>query len=287
MTVGFVGLGIMGSRMAANLQRQGHKLVVFNRSPEKAVSLLRDGATWADTPASLAGRVDILFTMLAHPQAVAETALGVSGFLDHLRPGVLWVDCSTVNPSFSWEMAREARARQVRFLDAPVAGTKGPAAAGELVFLVGGEATDLEECEPLLQAMGRKIVHVGKVGMGTSLKMVLNLLLAEAMVAFAEGMALGQSLGIPQDALFELLLGGPVVAPFVAGKREKIKVGVYDADFPLRWMQKDLHLAAKTAYEQEVPLPLGNMAKEVYALAVQAGLADRDFSAICKFLAVE
>ena len=155
------------------------------------------------------------------------------------------------------------------------------------MFLVGGEATDLEECEPLLQAMGRKIVHVGKVGMGTSLKMVLNLLLAEAMVAFAEGMALGQSLGIEQEALFELLLGGPVVAPFVAGKREKIKVGVYDADFPLRLMQKDLHLAAKTAYEQEVPLPLGNVAKEVYALAVQAGLADRDFSAICKYLAAQ
>ena len=139
----------------------------------------------------------------------------------------------------------------------------------------------------MLQAMGHKIVHVGKVGMGSSLKMVLNLLLAEAMVAFAEGMALGQSLGIPQEALFELLLGGPVGAPFIAAKREKIEGDVYDADSPLRWMQKDLHLAAETACEQQVALPLGNVAKEVYALAVQAGLADRDFSAVCKYLAAE
>lgn len=284
MKVGFIGLGIMGSRMAANLQKKGYELVVFNRTPEKAEPLITNGATWADTPAALASQVEILFTMLAHPPAVLEVALGGDGFLRHFQPNKLWVDCSTVNPSFSQQMAREAQERQIRFLDAPVGGSKGAAESGELLFIVGGDAADLEVCQPLLDAMGRQTIHVGGHGMGTSLKMVLNLLLAEAMVAFSEGMALGQSLGISRDMLFEVLLGGPMVAPFVARKREKIESGEYEAEFPLRWMRKDLQLAAMTAYEQEIALPLGNMVKEMYALAARYGLAEKDFSAIYRFL---
>jgi 3-hydroxyisobutyrate dehydrogenase-like beta-hydroxyacid dehydrogenase len=284
MKVGFIGLGIMGSRMAANLQKAGHQLVVFNRSAEKASSLIKEGAQWAGTPAAVAGQVEVLFTMLAHPDAVKEMAFGDDGFLDHLRPDTLWVDCSTVNPSFSRQMAEEARSRGLRFLDAPVTGTKGPAARGELVFWVGGPEADVQACRPLFDIMGRKVVHGGGYGMGTSLKMVVNLLLAEAMIAFSEGMALGQSLGISQATLFEVLLGGPVVAPAVANKREKIERGKYEADFPLRWMHKDLHLAAITAYEQGVALPVANLAKEVYQQAIGGGLGDQDFSAIYEFL---
>jgi 3-hydroxyisobutyrate dehydrogenase-like beta-hydroxyacid dehydrogenase len=284
MKVGFIGLGIMGSRMAANLQKGGHELVVFNRSAEKAASLIKEGARWADTPAAVAEQVEVLFTMLAHPEAVKEMAFGDDGFLGHLRPNALWVDCSTVNPSFSRQMAEEARSRGLRFLDAPVTGTKGPAARGELVFWVGGPEADVQACRPLFDIMGRKVVHGGGYGMGTSLKMVVNLLLAEAMVAFSEGMALGQSLGISQATLFEALLGGPVVAPAVANKRGNIERGEYEADFPLRWMQKDLHLVAVTAQEQGVALPMANVAKEIYRLAIRQGLGDQDYSAIYEFL---
>jgi 3-hydroxyisobutyrate dehydrogenase/glyoxylate/succinic semialdehyde reductase len=270
--------------MAANLQKRGHELVVFNRTPEKAVSLLEGGASWADSPGAVARQVETLFTMLAHPDAVVEMALGADGFLDHLRQGALWVDCSTVNPSFSRRMAQEARTRQIRFLDAPVAGTKGPAAQGKLMFSVGGDEADLRVCQGFFDAMGRRTVHVGGHGMGSSLKMVLNLLLAEAMAAFSEAAALGQSLGIGRDALFDILIGGPVVAPFVAAKVEKIVSGDYEADFPLKWTHKDLHLAAMTAFEQDVPLPIGNAVKEVYALAARDGLAEQDFSAVYSLL---
>jgi 3-hydroxyisobutyrate dehydrogenase-like beta-hydroxyacid dehydrogenase len=287
MRVGFIGLGIMGSRMAANLQRGGHELAVFNRTRSKAEPLLAAGATWADTPALLAEQVDVLFTMLAHPEAVAAVALGEEGFLERLRPGTIWADCSTVNPSFSRQMADQAAQRQVRFLDAPVAGTKGPAGEGALLFLVGGEAADVDACRPFFELMGRRTIHVGGHGMGTSLKMVFNLLLAEAMLSFAESMILGQALGISRDALFEALLGGPMVAPFVTAKRAKIEGGTYEADFPLQWMRKDLHLASITAYEQDVALPAGNVAKEIYALAEQYGLGEKDFSAIYQFLEAE
>src|SRR5579872_4072786 len=191
MKVGFIGLGTMGSRMAANLQKSGHQLVVFNRTREAAAPLVSRGATRADTPAAVGEQAEVLFTMLAHPAAVRETALGKSGFLDRLRPETLWVDCSTVNPSFSREMASEAQTRKVRFLDAPVAGSREPAAEGKLTFFVGGDPVDLEACRPLLQAMGSKILHVGGHGMGTSLKMVNNLLLAVSMAGFSEGLVLG------------------------------------------------------------------------------------------------
>ncbi len=284
MKVGFIGLGIMGSRMAANLQKGGHQLVVYNRSEEKATPLIKEGARWAETPAAVAEQVEVLFTMVAHPDAVKEVALGNNGFLDAMRPKALWVDCSTVNPSFSRQMAEEALSRGIRFLDAPVTGTKGPAAKGELVFWVGGPEADVQACRPLFDLMGRKLVHGGGNGMGTSLKMVVNVLLAEAMVAFSEGMALGQSLGISQATLLEVLLGGPVVAPSVAIKRQNIERREYEADFPLRWMQKDLHLAAVTAYEQEVALPMAAIAKEVYQMAIGSGLGDQDYSAIYEFL---
>jgi 3-hydroxyisobutyrate dehydrogenase/glyoxylate/succinic semialdehyde reductase len=225
--------------------------------------------------------------MLAHPEAVQEMALGTEGFLEGMAPGSLWIDCSTVHPSFSRQMAEEAMARMVRFLDAPVAGTKGPAASGQLTFLVGGDAADVEACRPMLEVMGSRVVHAGGHGQGTSLKMVVNLLLAQGMLAFAEGLVLGQSLGLDRELLFKVLLGGPVAAPFTASKREKIEGGEYEADFPLRWLHKDLQMAGIAAFEQGVALPATSLAKEVYGLAARLGMADLDFSAVYRLLSEE
>ena len=270
--------------MAANLQKHGYPLVVFNRTRAKAEPLLGPCGTFSDSPAKVADQVDILFTMLASPDAVEQTALHVNGFLNCLRPNALWVDCSSVNPSFSKKMAAAAAARQIHFVDAPVTGSADVAEQGTLVFWVGGEDADLETIRSLLLCMGNKIIHVGGHGMGTSLKMVVNLLMGNAMAAFAEGMALGQGLGISRKVLFDSLLGMPAVAPFLALKREKIETENYEAEFPLRWMQKDMHLASVSAYESDVAMPLTNAAKELYRLAMREGHATEDFSAIYDFL---
>jgi 3-hydroxyisobutyrate dehydrogenase-like beta-hydroxyacid dehydrogenase len=285
MKIGFIGLGIMGSRMAANLEKNGYSLVVFNRTRAKAEPLLGPCGTFSDSPARLAQEVDILFTMLAHPDAVEQAALGADGFLNHLRPNALWVDCSSVNPSFSKKMAAAAAARKIRFVDAPVTGSAVPAAEATLIFWVGADPADLETIRPLLLCMGNKIVHAGGHGMGTSMKMVVNLLLGTGMAAFAEAMALGEGLGISKAMLFGSLLGTPAVAPFLASKREKIDSGNYEAEFSLRWMQKDMHLASVSAYESGVAMPLANAAKELYRLAMREGHATEDFSAIYKYLA--
>jgi 3-hydroxyisobutyrate dehydrogenase/glyoxylate/succinic semialdehyde reductase len=284
MNIGFIGLGIMGSRMAKNLLKAGHRLVVYNRTQAKAEPLLAQGAIWAESPAALAEQVEVLITMLSTPEAVQAAALGNEGFLDHLAEGAIWVDCTTVNPSFSRHMAAQAAERQVRFLDAPVAGSKSPAEKGELLFLVGGDAGDVEAYQGLFEAMGRGVVHLGNQGMGTSLKMVFNSLLGQAMLVFSEAMTMGQALGLGEEQLLETLVGSPVVPPFIAGKRPKIETSDYEADFPLQWMRKDLQLASQTAYEAGGGAPAVNAAKEVYALAVQNGWGERDFSAIYQFL---
>ena len=283
MKIGFIGLGIMGSRMAANLQKHGYSLVVFNRTRAKAEPLLGPCGTFSDSPAKLAEQVDVLFTMLAHPDAVEQAALGRNGFLDHLKANALWIDCSSVNPSFSKKMAAEAARREIHFVDAPVTGSAPVAAEAKLIFWVGADTADLEAIRPLLLCMGNKIVHIGGHGTGTSMKMVVNLLLGTGMAAFAEAMALGEGLGLSSKMLFDSLLGTPAVAPFLASKREKIESGNYDAEFPLRWMQKDMHLATVSAYETGVALPLSNVTKEIYRLAMRGGHDIEDFSAIYEF----
>src|SRR5690606_10897612 len=208
MTIGFIGLGIMGSRMAANLQKAGHALVVYNRSPEKADELVQNGATLASTPEEVGRKCRVVFTMLSTPDAVEEVALGQQGFLKEMPGNSLWVDCSTVNPSFSAKMAQVAKKMGHRFLDAPVSGSLAPAQNGQLVFLIGGQADDIAEIKPLLDVMGKAVIHVGDHGQGASMKMVNNMLFGQIMVAFSEALRLGTSLSITEEVLCQTLLNG-------------------------------------------------------------------------------
>ncbi len=286
MKIGFIGLGIMGSRMAANLLNKGYELVLYNRTREKAEPLLELGASWADSPMDLGQRVKIVITMLSTPEAVGETALhGRHSFLDTMSAEALWIDCTTVNPSFSRRMAEEAAARKIRFLDAPVAGSKGPAEAGQLVFFVGGSDQDVETARPLFEAMGKAIFPMGGHGTGSAMKMVNNIILGQAMTAFSEALVFGEALGMTKHAIFDTLASSPVTAPFVNSKRRKFEEDDYAVEFPLQWMHKDLHLAAETAYEAGAALPGMNAAKELFALAKRKGLAEEDFMAVYKVLA--
>nr|WP_205503006.1 NAD(P)-dependent oxidoreductase [Rufibacter sp. SYSU D00308] len=284
MKVGFIGLGIMGSRMAANLQKAGHDLVVYNRTAQKAEELVQNGATLAQTPEEVGRQCRVVFTMLATPEAVEEVALGQQGFLKELPGNSLWIDASTVNPSFSKRMAQVALKMGHRFLDAPVSGSLKPAETGQLVFLVGGEAPDVEEVKPLLDVMGRAVLHIGPHGQGASMKMVNNMLFGQIMAAFAEALRLGTALGITEEVLCQTLLNGPGGAPFLKLKEQKLLHREFSPEFPLEWMHKDLHLAAVTAYEQGVALPTLATVKELFGQAKQAGLAEEDFSALYQFV---
>jgi 3-hydroxyisobutyrate dehydrogenase/glyoxylate/succinic semialdehyde reductase len=284
MKLGFIGLGLMGFRMANNLLKKTNEVIVYNRTIEKANKLVEKGAILMKSPADVGRNVKIIFTMLSEPEVVEETAFGNYGFIDQLESGSIWIDCSTVNPSFTIKTAIKAKQKGIRFIDAPVAGSVLQAEKGELRFFIGGDQNDVEECRSLFESMGNKLNHLGENGKGTSMKMVNNLLLAQAMVAFSEGLALGESLGLTKEQLFDILPGGPVVAPFISAKLNNIKSETFDAEFPLKWMFKDCYLASVTGNENNIQLDLTNTVKEIYQRAGNAGYGDKDFSSVYQFL---
>ncbi len=284
MKIGFIGLGIMGSGMAANLVKKGFDITVYNRTRSKEQKLISLGAKSANSLKEFARNCEILITMLSEPDAVQEFALGENGFLKFMNKCSVWIDCSTVNPSFTLKAAKKADEFDLRFLDAPVAGSKIPAETGNLIFYVGGDKNDFEYVKPILEAMGRLIIYMGGNGMGSAMKIVNNILLGSSMLAFSEALFLGEKLGISKEKILEILPGGPVTAPFISLKKEKLLNEEFGTEFPLQWMQKDLRLASETAGEKEITLDFLESSKDIFKKAMEAGLKEQDFSAIYKFI---
>ena len=268
----------MGQRMALNLLKQGHELSVFNRSLTATEELVKQGAKTAPALSEVVQGADVVISMLSTPEVVDEVMRKQA--LPHLKKGALWVDCSTVNPSFSRDSATLAQGLGLRFMDAPVAGTKPHAEQAQLTFFVGGEGADLEEVRPLLDSMGQKTLHMGAVGQGAAFKMLVNSLLAQSMLVFSETLQLGERMGLDKDFLLNTLPNLVVSAPFTKAKAEMIRSGDYEVQFPLEWMHKDLHLATICAYEEGLPLPMAALAKELFAQAKEKGLGRKDFAAI-------
>ncbi|MEL6657590.1 MAG: NAD(P)-dependent oxidoreductase [Bacteroidota bacterium] len=284
MKVTFIGLGIMGSRMAANLLKNGVELTVYNRSQAAAEQLAKDGAQVASSANEAVAGADIVFSMLSTPEVVRYVFFGDNGALSAMQEGAIWADCTTVNPSFSKEALAAAQAHKVRFADTPVAGTKPHAQNAELVFFVGADESLLSTISPLLDYMGKKTIRIGEAGQGASYKMLVNIMLAQSMIIFSEAVLLGEKMGIDKDFLLNTLPNLVVSAPFTKFKAEMVRGDDYEVQFPLEWMQKDLHLAAVTAYEHQQPLYLANVAKELFAAASKQGMGRLDFAAIHRYL---
>lgn len=284
MKVSFIGLGIMGSRMATHLLENKVDLTVYNRSPEPMETLSKKGAKTSETLREAVKEADVVFSMLANPDVVSEVFLHKDGALQHMKKGSLWVDCSTVNPSFSLKCNKRAGENEISFADAPVAGSKPQAEAAELAIFFGGEEVDLKKAKPYLEMMGKKVIHVGEQGKGTSLKMVVNMLLGQSMLMFSEALLFGEKMGIDKSFLLENLPGMAVTPPFIKAKADKIKNGDYAVQFPLELMHKDLHLASLSAYEVGQPIYLANLTKEIFGAANNKGLNRDDFSAIYRYL---
>ncbi|OEK02652.1 hypothetical protein BFP97_14470 [Roseivirga sp. 4D4] len=283
MKIGFIGLGIMGSRMASNLIKAGYDLTVYNRSPEKAKNLIDQGAKLSSTVLELAQSTDIIFTMLSTPEVVNNTA---KEFLPALEKGSWWVDCSTVNPSFSKKMDLLAKNHGVHFIDAPVAGSKAPAEHGELLFLAGGKEEDLSAIAPYFNAMGKKTLYLNQAGNGTNMKMLINLMLAQSMATFAEAVSLGKGMGLDEGLVLNILTATPVVSPVMGLLKDRLLNRDFDVNFPLKWIHKDIMLALNTASEVNVAMPSLEQTEELFKNALDANLGEMDFSAIYKSLIV-
>lgn len=284
MTVGFIGLGLMGSRMAEHVQKAHGSLVIHNRTKDKAAPLMSTGAEWKDSPRAVGEAADIVITMLTDPSAVEAVAYGKAGLLAGMREGALWIDCTTVNPSFTRRIAAEARAAKIRYVDAPVAGSTVPAGQGQLTVFVGGAPEDVQEAQPIIDPFAKAIHHMGETGTGSAMKMVNNTFLGYAMAGFSESVHLGEKLGIDPARIHDIIVGGPLVAPFLSQKKPRIDGNDYSPQFPLRLMYKDLALASLSAFEVDTPVDVLAAVTQRFGAAMQAGMGDEDFSAIYRYM---
>jgi 3-hydroxyisobutyrate dehydrogenase-like beta-hydroxyacid dehydrogenase len=275
----------MGSAMAANLAKAGFALVVWNRTASKMEPLLRLGAKASKSPAHVAAESDVVITMVSRPQDVEEVVLGQSGVLEGLKAGSVLIDMSTVLPATSRKLAGAVTTKQAEFLDAPVVGSKGPATEGSLVILVGGLPQTLERCKPILQAMGKIIIPAGTVGMGSTLKLATNLMLAHLVAGFAEGLRLAQRAGLDPARYLEVLEASTFRSPWYQTKGVAMLKGDFGAHFALKHMRKDLELMAALAQELSLALPATESVRQLFAEAEDAGFGERDYSAILAHLA--
>ena len=282
-TISFIGLGLMGRPMAANLVKAGFPVVVWNRTASRAQGLVKQGARLAASPREAAATADVLITIVSDPPALEEVLWGPQGALEGLRRGTTYLDSSTVAPSLARRIAAACQERGVKFLDAPVTGGTWGAEKGELVFMVGGEAETLKGAEPVLGAMGKRWFLLGPNGAGQTIKLAMNMILALQVDALAEALALVQGAGLPGEKLVEVLQSSMARAAVLDIKAPMLLKREYAPSFPLRLMHKDLGLALDLANQIGVALPATAAAREIYNAVKGAAKEDLDYAAVGRF----
>lgn len=282
--IGFIGLGLMGNGMARNLLKAGHTVTVFNRTRARADALAVEGAQVADTPAQAAQGAEFIISMVADDRASREIWTGEQGALSTTQEGAILIESSTLTPDWITELARDASTRGGELLDAPVTGSKAQAEAGELVFLVGGNADALERARPILETMGKTIHYLGETGRGAMMKLINNQVASLAVVGLAEGMALAERSGMNMEQVAQLLMAGPPGSPIVKRKMPAFLSHKHDVAFSLQWMHKDLTYAIEEGQAWGVPLPLTAAARELMAMALVRGWGEQDYTVIAELL---
>ncbi|MGZ6642002.1 MAG: NAD(P)-dependent oxidoreductase [Solirubrobacteraceae bacterium] len=279
--VGFLGLGIMGSRMAANLRRAGHELCVFNRTRERAEAFAAEhGATVADTPAQVGKRSDVVITMVVDGDQVRELLLGAGGVADAAADGTLCVDMSTIAPGQARAIAAELAERGIAFVDAPVTGSSPRAEDGTLTIMAGGGDADFERARPLFEVMGELILHVGETGQGQTVKLINNAVAAANASTLAQALVVGRGLGADLDALVAVMGAGSGNSTMLGLKARPMIEHDYTTLFKLEHMLKDVRLCLEEGQAAGVPFPAAAAVREQLTAGMGRGLGDEDFAAL-------
>jgi 3-hydroxyisobutyrate dehydrogenase-like beta-hydroxyacid dehydrogenase len=284
-TVGFVGLGSMGSGMVRRLLAARRKVVGYNRTRSKAQPLLDAGMEWRDTPRAVAEAADVVFTMVRDTQALNAVTDGPDGILAGLGPAKIYVDMSTVSPRASKDLAARVAERGARMLDAPVSGSTVTLREGKLTFMVGGERATCDEVTPILLDIGPKVTYVGGHGQGALMKVATNLSLPVQMLGFSEGVLLAEKGGIPRETAVEVLLNSALASPMLRYRGPFVLKDPEEILFDVNMMQKDVQLALEMGRALDVPLPTTSVANEFLTAARALGLEHKDCAAIFEALA--
>lgn len=266
--------------MAANLVNAGHEVTVWNRTPGKDVP----GATTAATPADAVKGKEAVWLCVSDTKAVQSVLFGPQGAVLGLEPGTVVVDSSTISPSASLQFMESLQEKGCEFLDAPVTGSKVAAESGSLIFMIGGNPNNIERVEPLLRAMGKKVIHMGDNGKGLSAKLAQNMNIAFIYEGLCESLTLAKKLGVPPERMFELIEASMVRSGVAEYKKPFILNQDFTPNFPLKLMHKDIHLMLDAGKENDVKLPGLTKIDEIYEEASHQGQDELDYAATITLL---
>ena len=283
--IGFIGLGIMGSRMAAVLRRAGHEVLVWNRTRARAEAWAAEhGGTVVDTPSHLGERCDVIVSIVVDGAQVEQVLLGEDGVVEDARDGLVCVDMSTIAPAQARSIAARLGEHGVAFLDAPVTGSAPKAADGTLTIMVGGERDDLARVRPVLDAMGESVVHVGPVGHGQTVKVLTNALAAANVTALAQALLIAKRAGVEVERMIEVLPRSAGGSRQVDLKAVPMLTHDFTPLFKLEHLLKDVDLALDAGHELGLPFPAAAAAGELLTAGVGRGLGEQDFAAVVRVL---
>lgn len=282
-TIGFIGMGHMGSHMAQRLLDFGYQLTVYDRTYEKAKALGLRGAQVVHTPRELAAGCQIVMACVTDDSAQEEVVFGPEGVLAGVHSDSVVIDLSTVSPDASRRLYQAAKEKNVPMIDAAVSGSVPQVDQGSLIIFVGGEHRTFEQCKPILDVLGQKSFYMGASGMGTMMKLVVNTLLGLGIQALAEAIALGEKAGLEKGLLLDVLGQTAVLTPGQKSKLDNVRHEQYPTSFALSLMHKDFSLVLSEAYDLSVSMPATAAAQQMYTAAMAKGM-DEDFSAMIKFM---
>jgi 3-hydroxyisobutyrate dehydrogenase-like beta-hydroxyacid dehydrogenase len=282
--VGVAGMGIMGSRMAANLVQKGFPTTVWNRTESRCRPLAEKGARVASTPRELGESSDVVITCVADPNALGRVVFPADGLLAAARPGFTLVDCSTVSPGLSRRIAAAFEERGARTLEAPVTGSKMGAEKGTLVLMTGGAREVHDELLPVLMAIGSKAIYCGETGKAQTVKLIGNTIISFMLEGFCESAVLAQKAGVSLDTLLEVIAASGFASPYFEFKGRAIARRDFDTHFSLDLLYKDQTLMLEEAAAHQVPMPALSAIREVLQSARAQGLGGEDIAALVKAL---
>ncbi len=284
-TLGFVGLGAMGGRLAGRLLAAGHGVYGWNRTRERAGDLIERGLRWRDTPREVAEAATVVFSMVTDDRALQAVTNGPDGVLAGLDLGSVYVDMSTVSPAASADLAARVAEMGAAMLDAPVSGSTPAAEQGLLTIMVGGDHATFERVEPLLRELGQTVTYVGGNGRALMLKLAINISLAVQMIGYAEGVLLAEAAGIEPELAVDVLTSSAIGSPMLKSRGPLVLGRPDEAWFDVDLMDKDIALVLDEARRLELPLPSAALAGQLLTAARALGYGEQDMSALFDVLA--
>lgn len=278
--LGFIGTGVMGASMAGHLLGAGYEVHVFNRTKSKSDALIAKGAIWEESPAEIASKCDVIFTIIGFPKDVEDVYLSENGLLANAKKGALIADMTTSSPKLAREIWKEGSKRGIGILDAPVTGGDRGAREGTLTIMVGGEKQDADRAKPYFDIMGKNVCYMGKAGAGQNTKLANQIAIAGSMIGMCEAMAFAKAAGLDQQTTFDAISSGSAGSTSMTNYGPRVLNGDFEPGFFIKHYIKDMKLAVEAAEEVDADTPGLELALELYRELADAGFEEKGTQAL-------